>query len=633
MRFSAFQGMFPRASSRLLDPNQAQVARDVKLQSGALRAIREPAFVENVELTGIGVQSIYRWRVGGEEYWFRHPGDVDIVRGPLNEDVWQRVYFTGAPRYDEPRYAYTPVAYDGGSNIPVASYKIGIPAPQSPVTLSAVEPVSGDIDSIHMEFPLRVVTTDPHGIKTGDIVRFDVTAEEPDEGESDLAEFANDPEGHQVTRKSDTEFTLDRVDGTVGDYSDFSSGSWEVIYPEGFRETRFYAHTYVSNLGEEGPPDSAPVSIEVGRRQAVEITLPSIEPAAGQGRIIDKRRIYRTTTGSEGNAEFQFVAELEANDNSFTDDLTGQQLGSLMESAEWDPPPEGLRGLIVLPAGFLAGFDGNRVYFSEPYRPHAWPESYSLALDEEVVALGRFDTSIVAATGGQPYLLTGSDPRAVQPRQLEASQGCVSKRSMVSMGYGCVYASSDGLVMVSGNGAQLITRQYMPPDEWARYHPETIHAYEIDGRYVAFYDGGPGERGGFIFDPREPHIGFTELSFHCVGGHRDPLEPRLYLLKSDGDIVRWDAGEELMPFTYRSPVIQTRFPINLGAAQIIAESYDDLRFSLIADGAVVDTGTVASDEPFVLNAGYLARAFEYEITGTDTVCELAFKESIEELAL
>lgn len=625
-RVTGFQGMFPRVSPRLIGERQAQRCKNFKLTSGELVPYRDPEFVQNVTLAGMDVGTIFRWKQGGESYWFRHPGDVDVVQGPVIGDVWERVYFTGDSRFDEPRYTMTPQAYTGGTNYPVVSYKLGVPAPEGVIIAHAVQPAPITIASISATRPMVVETVAPHGLQFGRIVRFNIESSGvPDES---LATHLNSGE-YQVTVLDDNRFEIAYSDGENVEYDSFVSGTVQAYYDPGLMQRRFYVHTYVTEFGEEGPPSEASGAVDAGSVQPVTLTLPTVEPSATNGRLLSKRRIYRSAAGTAG-AAYRFVAELDIVDEEFTDEIDGAELAESLQSANWDGPPEGLRGIMSHPSGTFVGFEGADVYFSEPYRPHAWPEEYRIPVGHEVVAIGVFDTHIVVATTGLPYLITGMDPRSMSVRRLEVNQSCSSKRSMVSLGYACVYASAYGLVHVSPQGAQLITRNHITVDEWAGYHPETIRAFEYEGRYIGFYDAGPGQKGGFVFDPREPELGLVDLDFSAVSGFREPESEALYLLLESDDIVKWDAGADLFPGAWRSKVIHSPDPINIGSARVIANGYDDLTFRLFADGALAAEHVVTSREPFPLPSGYSAMDWQFEVDGTEVVAEITIAETPEE---
>ena len=629
-----FQGMFPRVSPRLLEERQAQKVVSFKLTSGELRPYMRTVFEENVALAGYSVGTIFRWKIGDQSYWFRHPEGTDVLDGPVIGDVWQRVYFSGDDRYEGPRYTMTPQAYTDGDQYPVTSYRLGVPAPGTAIDATPVDEGSVEIQSISSTRPIRVTTTQPHKFRDNQIVRFEITAQEPDDEaetpETNLATYLNTGD-YQVLLVSAHEFDLAYTDGQNVNYTDFISGTVSAHHDPALQERRFYTHTYVTKFGEEGPPAEPSPAIDVGRMQPVDLVLPAPNPSDTQGRLLEKRRIYRSNTGTEG-AAYRLVEELPLADTEYTDDALSGDLFEPLESVEWDPPPQGLKGLSVLPGGIFVGFENDSILFSEPYRPHAWPRSYSLPFGHEVVAIGVFDIHAVVGTRGFPYLVTGTDPRSMSVRRLEVTQACVSKQSMVSMGYGCVYASADGLVFVSASGAELVTRNHLRADEWSRYHPHTIRAFEYEGRYIGFYDGGSGSRGGFVFDPREPAIGLTELNFWAKGGFRDPESEYLYLLQSNNDIVLWDASETPMTGTWKSKVVHTAYPVNFGAARVIANSYSNLKFRIYADGDLILEHAVTDREPFMLPSGYTGMDWEVEVVGTDAVAEITFGETPEEVA-
>ena len=108
----------------------------------------------------------------------------------------------------------------------------------------------------------------------------------------------------------------------------------------------------------------------------------------------------------------------------------------------------------------MAGFAGNKVYFSETYIPYAFPATYALPTDSDVVALGFNGSSVVAVTKTFPYLFVGQDPSTVSPVKVNYEQACVSARSLVNVPGGVIYATPDGLFFLdaSGQGKLLQTK-------------------------------------------------------------------------------------------------------------------------------------------------------------------------------
>lgn len=430
-----------------------------------------------------------------------------------------------------------------------------------------------------------------------------------------------------------------------------------------------YVYTFVSAWSEEGPPSPPSSVIEARPGQAVTISAWDAAPAGDYQ--ITKRRIYRTNTPSAGSALWQFVAEVDVGDTSRVDTVADAELGETLQSASWYPPPASLRGLTALPNNFFAGFAGNELCFSEPYYPHAWPEEYRLALEFPVVGLGVYGTTLVVATRGRPYLVSGSHPASMSMSKLPDLAPCLAKRGLVSSSAGVTWPTPDGLFSVGPGGAGLITRELFTRDEWQALHPETLHAAVHDGRYIAFYrqsaawDGAigslggsinetavdalavnasavtwtpprPASGGGLIFDRAESLLSF--LDFYAGAAHVEPTGDALYLMiQEDGGpatVRAWDAGPEAMPFKWRSKEFRTSSPVNFASARVLAE-HDPaapIIFRVYADGRLRREVAVSNDLPFRLPGGFRAKVWEIEIEGTVPVQAVLVATSTEELA-
>lgn len=387
----------------------------------------------------------------------------------------------------------------------------------------------------------------------------------------------------------------------------------------------FYVYTYVTDIGEEGPPSPASGNAPAAPGQGVKVGDIHVDSSAGADRLIERIRIYRTEAGTS-QAEFFFVDEIDASVTEYEDTVDSGALGEPIPSTEWDPPPDGLAGIVNLPNGMLAGFEGQGVWFSEAYMPHAWPGSYQTTVADRIVGLGVFDQHVVVCTENEPVLLTGADPRGMQQTRLEVNQGCLSKSGIVSLGYAVVYPAPDGLVMVDrSNGARVITEGLLAPRDWAEYKPDTIRAYEWRGGYLAFYDGG-----AFFFDPRDERSGLVEIEIdNVVSGHRDHLDDTLFLLTEDGRLLEWERGDDPLRYIWRSKLFAWRRPINLAVARVEARTYEDLTFRLYAGGKLRLEKQVSHGRLFPLPSGYVAIDAEVELEGTDQVQQVLIAEAAE----
>ena len=386
-----------------------------------------------------------------------------------------------------------------------------------------------------------------------------------------------------------------------------------------------YVYTYVSALGEEGPPSPPSSVVNFCPGQTIDLSGMQTGPAGSYN--ITLKRIYRTASGS---SSYQLVAEIPVANTTYADIKADTALGENIPSVDWTPPPSDLFGVGMLPNGIGYGFSKSDVFFTPAFLPHAWPAGWTLTTDYPIVGGGAFDTNIVVVTQGTPYLITGSDPASMSMTKIDLDQSCVSKRGIVGLdSFGVVYPSPDGLVSVRPGGADIVTKNYLKRDEWQAYKPESIVAFAHEGQYVAFYNDGT-TQGGFIFDPSEPESGFTHIDMFADGGFRDLLSDALYLLINN-NVEKWEGGSSKLSYTWKSKEFRSAVPLNMGAARVFAKSYSNLTLKLYADGVLKHTQSVSNSNPFRLPAGYYGEKYEIELTGTDDIEEVIVGESVDDL--
>jgi len=250
-------------------------------------------------------------------------------------------------------------------------------------------------------------------------------------------------------------------------------------------EDRSYVYTWVSALGEEGPPSKASAVISTLDGDTVSISGMQSPPTVF--RDITHINIYRTNSTQAGT-EFQFVKQIDVS-SSASENVKASDLGEVIGTTTWSPPPADMAGIISMPNGMMVGFEGKNVHMCEPYFPHAWPPEYDQAIDYEIVGAAAIGNSVALLTEGVPYILSGSHPRNTNIRPYKLNQACVNKESIASTEDRIIYASPDGLVEISVNGAKLITGDWLDKKEWAAYSPATIVGELHDGKYFGFWDG------------------------------------------------------------------------------------------------------------------------------------------------
>jgi len=391
---------------------------------------------------------------------------------------------------------------------------------------------------------------------------------------------------------------------------------------EAIPETRTYTYTFVNSWGEESAPFSAtpyPQSavVDVTEGENVTLTLPT--GVTGNYNITHKR-IYRSTAGV-----YLFVDEIPLSQGTYVDTLDPDELVEEMASLTWEPPRDDLQGLTGMAGGFLAAFTGIDVYFSEPYRPFAWPLQYSQSVGYTIVGLGAIDTTLVVLTTARPFFLQGSSPDSMVMVEGDISQACVSKQSIVSLNGAVYYASPDGLVALAPGGSRVVTQGLFEKDQWQDLNPSSIRGFVSENRYVGFYESNAG-KGGFIFDPATNS--FTMHTMHATAGHNDLETDTLYLVV-DNAIHKWDQGA-LLTYTWKSKVFTMPDLVSFTCYRVNAEAYP-IDITVYKDGLVHHTHTVTSREIQRLPVGY-GHDWEIELTGTGAVFSVQLGQSPRELA-
>lgn len=341
-----------------------------------------------------------------------------------------------------------------------------------------------------------------------------------------------------------------------------------VTPPGGTDEARAYVYTFVSDYGEEGQP--SPPILATGDAGLWQITnlITTVPDAAS--RNITRKRIYRTVPG-QASTVFFFVAEVPIGDISYNDIETNLDVASnnTLESTTWAEPPSDLEGFVTMPNGYLIGWAGRRVVFSEPYRPHAWPAEYELSTEFPLVGLVVWGSSLIIGTSSQPYFGQGVSPASFTMQKMDAVEPCLSRRGMVATIAGAYYPSVNGLVLANSSGVRVITQDILTKEEWARYNPQDIFAAQLGLQYIAFNSSSF----GFVFNPTEPQTKLVELDRFrdVVGIETDNYSGDVLIL--DGTRAwNWDPEtSERLYWKWVSKKFQTPKPMNFGALRVNAD--------------------------------------------------------------
>lgn len=138
----AFSGLKPLIEPKLLSTSEAQVAINTRLISGAIAPMKASTLLKTTELAT--PKTIFRYGDSPNEtdYWLEFANDTDIMRSPIANDQFDRLYWTNGE--NKPRYAPNNLILQAGAGAyPRASYELGIPKPSTAAVItSSTAPVT-----------------------------------------------------------------------------------------------------------------------------------------------------------------------------------------------------------------------------------------------------------------------------------------------------------------------------------------------------------------------------------------------------------------------------------------------------------------------------------------------------------
>lgn len=437
LTFQQFSGIAPRIAPRLLPATLAQEALDVKLWSGELR----PHYADEIlQYIPSNIQSIYRYKWKNKKYnWLMWPYETRVAKGPVYDDENNRIYFMN----------------QGGFFVTDSS-------------------LLEDRDYINgLESKAYAVAI-------------------PEPGQSDIW-----------------------VSGGTG---------------SGDIESRSYVYCYVRqwsdgtiDVGKSSGPlknssDRSRYTVDVRPGQVVDMSI--VDPIAhanGIGAGINKIYIYRSEVTSAGQALYSYVDQFDVNTNrvtnnpaavwvangsyyKYSDSKPSTSLGEACPSIYWDPPVNGLKGLVSLQNGLFAAYKDSTVYVSDWNAPHAWPYEHTVTIDYPIVGLGSFGNTIVVCTEAAPVLIVVQDPTNPTTKAIQENCPCVSADSIVNTRNGVIFASTNGLVLINSTSPTFITEKLLTQDEWLPLHPESLKGAFLNNTYYGFFTNPTDTAAGFIFD-------------------------------------------------------------------------------------------------------------------------------------
>jgi len=662
---TTFRGLVPKLDPRRLGPEQAQIAENCNLLPNILAPFYRP--LAAYTLPNTSQKSIYLWRRNDDEEWLYWSKDIDVIKGPVRDDQYDRIYYSGD---GDIRIK----GWDDGVSDRVAS----LPSPEKiTVTKSDLFTVSSSTISGTYSDDAGTTVMSLVGYSREEdqlLITFHMPSHLAGSMESSwryrltLAGVGSVP--HSATAESWELFsdTLDLTDAGVkyGKFQvigrEYTNYDWEVDvantgytipfdviftikmnYERATTQYVYYVSTFVDDWGMEGPPcqmddipdrigtmegrvhykDVVSELIEWDPGERLTLSLPGATPG---GYNLEKRRIYRSAAGTNEDAFF-YVDEVAQNINTYVDNKTDAMLAEPMPLTQ--NPPDGLQGLIVMPGGFTAAFKGKELYLSPLYLPHSYPDEYRMTFAWDVVSIASSGNDIVVMTKGNPYYVTGSDPAQMTQTELMINQSCVSKLGVASVGGLVVYPSPDGMVGVENGSAKLISEGYYNPKDWRALTPSSMIAAAHDKKLFAFFSGT-----ALIWDFDQGPSALVTTDETATGLYTDLEDDTLYMIQGN-EITAWEGSTVYMTAKWQSSEFESSSNMKFNSGRVEAQTYDNCILRVYSQGSdettprLVSTIDVIDGTAFRLAILRPERVWQIEIENDSPVTKIVIATSMQ----
>ena len=410
-----------------------------------------------------------------------------------------------------------------------------------------------------------------------------------------------------------------------------------------------YVITFVDFWGAEGPP--SPVATTLTNVPSDSSNTIGINNTPVTDERIVSWRVYRSVSGTT-LTNFQFVATVAVATTTYVDSLAAVP-EEVVPSTNWYPAPTGLESVVWAGNGVLCGFKGNTIYFSETFLPHAWPPTYTVSINADIVGLAATGTHVFVLTNSNPYIIAGALPSAPSVQRLDTEEACINKNSIVTIGGTCFYASPNGVMAIGAGNVNLISQDVLTRQQWELFSPTTAKFNHYNDTLLISYDatGLPAGAGAISNDlellrPTTGMIQFNKdgwLTIHedfspHVGIRTDTERVFIAVLNSSTnqyELWEWNPtlinGGVNQDFRWRSKEFATPRPMMFAAASVDAATYP-VNFKLFMDGNLALFKSVTDDHAFRLPAGR-AKYWSYEVSGKYQIYQAMFAESVRDLGM
>lgn len=395
-----------------------------------------------------------------------------------------------------------------------------------------------------------------------------------------------------------------------------------ITFEWGVVETRAYVYTMVNTYNEESAPSPANI-VSLTYMDYVDVTtaLPSFTGYTPRA----STNIYRTF-GT--NPTYFKITTTDLGSNVYKDETyKASDIGVPLPSLDWDIPETGMSGLVAMPNGFFAAYKNNMLYFSEPFRPHAWP--YAMSFPNNIVGICPDAQSLVVTTNTGAYMVLGSTPSNMAQQKLPLPQAGIAQRLMINLEGAVAYASADGIVLVQGSQSTMtLSQKFYSREDWRL----TFSSISDDARF-GYTDGylvmvSSQEAKGIIIRLDEAAGTLTQFNETFDSMFYLPITDTLYYSKG-ANVYRFrDASAGYYTLDWWSKDFTMPNYINFGAFFIRCTASTTV--TIYVDGTSWHTFTAAATGYYRLPAGKRALRWSVRVQTTGKIEEIAMAESMSE---
>lgn len=132
---TTMHGEIPRDADGLLPQSNSTYAENCYFDRGVITPLTADIDA-SIAFTFTPLTVFYYY----DDYWFAWDHDVDVIRSPIAQDPYNRIYYTDG---EYPKLTSADIALVG-DNLPSAYYRLGVPAPETAIGISAVTPPNDD---------------------------------------------------------------------------------------------------------------------------------------------------------------------------------------------------------------------------------------------------------------------------------------------------------------------------------------------------------------------------------------------------------------------------------------------------------------------------------------------------------